>query len=48
MKHPKFNTELTKGLRWKFLSYRHKLRDNYRDSGKLTTYFDIKDRWRNI
>jgi len=46
MKHPKFKTELKKGLRRKFLSYWHKLRDNYRDSGKLTAYFDIKDNFK--
>ena len=43
MKHPKFKTELKKDQRRKFLSHWHKLRDNYRDSGKMTTYFDIKD-----
>jgi hypothetical protein len=46
MKHHKFKTELNKGLRRKLLSYWHKLRDKYRDSEKLTTYFDIKDNFK--
>ena len=46
MKHHKFKTELNKGLRRKLLSYWHKLRDKYRDSEKLTTYFDIKNNFK--